>query len=183
MTLSDVASVGSLVSGIAVLASLVYMSLQMRQSARHQQATIQHQRAALVQELLGQTTSSPELHEIVQRGSAGDSTLTPMQSSRYVTWALQSFWLYEEYFYQHQDGMLSAAAWATHRRRIKNGLRNPGFRAAWRSLTQMFEPDFRAFVDEMLKEAFEAGGRWMPRGHDWTTFAAEEVSRQSAFMA
>jgi len=163
--------------------ALVYMSLQMRQNVRHQQATIQHQRAALVQELLRETTSSPELHEIVQRGSAGDSTLAPMQSSRYVTWALQSFWLYEEYFYQHQDGMLSAAAWATHCRGIKNSLRNPGVRAAWRSLSQMFEPDFQAFVDQMLKETFEVGGRWTPRGQEWATFAAEEVSRQSAFTA
>jgi hypothetical protein len=38
MLLSDLASIGNLVSGLAVLASLVYLSLQLRQTDRNQKA-------------------------------------------------------------------------------------------------------------------------------------------------
>ena len=38
MTLSDLASIGSLVSGLAVLGSLFYLSLQNRQLDRNQRA-------------------------------------------------------------------------------------------------------------------------------------------------
>ena len=38
MNLSDVASIGSFVSGVAVLVSLVYLSLQVRQTERNQRA-------------------------------------------------------------------------------------------------------------------------------------------------
>src|SRR6185369_7999739 len=48
MTLSDLASIGSLVSGVAVLVSLVYLSLQIRQNARHSKALIQQGRAARI---------------------------------------------------------------------------------------------------------------------------------------
>ena len=37
MSLSDVAAIGSLVSGVAVLVSLVYLSLQVKQAERNQQ--------------------------------------------------------------------------------------------------------------------------------------------------
>lgn len=40
MTLSDFAAIGSFVSGGAVLVSLVYLSLQVRQTERNQQASI-----------------------------------------------------------------------------------------------------------------------------------------------
>ena len=38
MTLSDLASIGSFVSGVAVLVSLVYLSIQVRQAERNQRA-------------------------------------------------------------------------------------------------------------------------------------------------
>jgi hypothetical protein len=41
MSLSDLASIGSFVSGAAVLVSLVYLRLQIRQNTRHSQALIQ----------------------------------------------------------------------------------------------------------------------------------------------
>lgn len=40
MSLSDLASIGTLVGGVAVLISLVYLSLQIRQTERNQRALI-----------------------------------------------------------------------------------------------------------------------------------------------
>jgi len=40
MSLSDIASIGSLISGLAVLVSLVYLSLQVRQAERNQRAVV-----------------------------------------------------------------------------------------------------------------------------------------------
>jgi hypothetical protein len=41
MTLSDLASIGSLVSGVAVLVSLVYLSSQVRQTEKNQRALME----------------------------------------------------------------------------------------------------------------------------------------------
>src|SRR5580765_5709256 len=48
MSLSDLASIGSLVSGLAVLVSLIYLGLQTHQNAKHSRALIQQGRAARV---------------------------------------------------------------------------------------------------------------------------------------
>ena len=46
MSLSDLSALGSFVSGIAVLASLIYLILQVRQAERYQKASVQQGRAA-----------------------------------------------------------------------------------------------------------------------------------------
>lgn len=51
MSLSDLASLGSFISGIAVLTSLIYLALQVRQTKRNQQIAIRHTRASRVVEL------------------------------------------------------------------------------------------------------------------------------------
>jgi hypothetical protein len=51
MSLSDLASLGSFVSGFAVLISLIYLSLQVRQTKRNQQIAIRHSRASRIVEL------------------------------------------------------------------------------------------------------------------------------------
>ena len=48
MTLADIASIGSLISGVAVLASLVYLAQQTRQNVRNSRALIQQGRAARI---------------------------------------------------------------------------------------------------------------------------------------
>ena len=53
MTLADLASVGALVSGVAVLASLMFLSYQMRQTARHQRSLLLQGQAARWLELTG----------------------------------------------------------------------------------------------------------------------------------
>ncbi len=45
MTLADLSSIATVISGLAVLVSLVYLGLQTRQNVRHSQALIQQGRA------------------------------------------------------------------------------------------------------------------------------------------
>ncbi len=51
MSLSVLASLGSFVSGFAVLISLIYLALQVRQTERNQQVSIRHSRATRIVEL------------------------------------------------------------------------------------------------------------------------------------
>ncbi len=103
MTLSDLASIGSFVSALAVLVSLVYLALQMRQSARNQMATIHHERTALAQENILRVMDA-EMTEVWMRGQAGDEQLDDVQSRRYIYGVLASLWLFEEYFWMTPVG-------------------------------------------------------------------------------
>ena len=54
MKLSDLASIGSLISSAAVLISLVYLALQIRQAERNQRALIHQGRASRMIALMAQ---------------------------------------------------------------------------------------------------------------------------------
>jgi hypothetical protein len=57
MSLSDLASIGTLVSSVAVFVSLIYLGLQMRQNAKHTRALI-HQ--ARIDRVVGSQLRSTE---------------------------------------------------------------------------------------------------------------------------
>ena len=70
MTLSDLASIGSLLSSIAVLVSLVYLSLQLKQADRNQQAAIRLGRSTRFVEI-GIACTEPSLADAIAKGMAG----------------------------------------------------------------------------------------------------------------
>ena len=75
MSLSDLASLGSFVSGFAVLISLVYLALQVRQTDRNQRTSIRHSRVS----------RTVELHLSLADPSLADAWLHGLSSPREIT--------------------------------------------------------------------------------------------------
>jgi hypothetical protein len=66
---------------------------------------------------------------------------------------------YEEHFYQHRDGMIDEARWATSIRRLRSMSASPGYRAAWRVASgRMFESDFADWVNKIINETPAGSG-------------------------
>ncbi len=149
MSLSDLAAIGSFIGGVAVVVSFVFLAFQLRQSTHNQRTSIAIQRTALTQELsLGILAHDLGLW---LRGGFADPSLTDEEIARYQGVALMTFWLYEEHFYQHRDGMLDPGRWATNINRLRSFMAQPGYRAAWRAAAPIyFEADFRHSVDEIM---------------------------------
>jgi hypothetical protein len=66
MSLSDLASIGTLVSGLAVLISLVYLSLQIRQTAKDQRALMDQETVTRNIGIL-MFLSQPHIHNLTTR--------------------------------------------------------------------------------------------------------------------
>ena len=146
MSLSDLANLATLVSSVAVLVSVVYLALQIRQSARNQRSQMDRGRSQQVSEWL-QFIASPEIAPLVLRGHACDQTMTPDEHQRYV-WCLYPILLhYEDSFFQHRDGMISDAQYTSICNQMKDSARHAGFRAVWTDVRENFPEDFRAFGD------------------------------------
>ena len=150
MSLSDLASLGSFVSGIAVLFSLFFLAMQMRQSARNQRAVLHNERARLVQDLTVQSFGTYEGAETMLRGNAADISLDNAQSRRYLALLLSVFRLFEEFYFQHRDGMMDEARWHSNKLRMQGFLALPGMRAGWRTHASTFGAEFHAWMDAIL---------------------------------
>src|SRR5215472_13261165 len=99
MSLSDLASLGSFVSGVAVLATLVLLLLQMRQSNLNQRALMQQMRSArTIETLLKQ--AEPDIANAGRSVFLGEGDIDPGQLRSFVMIQVAVLTNFEDTFLQ-----------------------------------------------------------------------------------
>jgi hypothetical protein len=152
MSLSDLASLGSFVSGLAVLISLVYLALQVRHAEKYQRAQITHTRTTRGIDI--QTNfSAPGLAETVMRARKGATDLTEGELYLFTAYQTALFAHWEDSFYQHADGLMSERAFGTATNLMTAALTNVATRVAWRRSGSAFDAEFRGFIDGLQEKA------------------------------
>jgi hypothetical protein len=152
MTLSDIASIGSLTSGAAVLVSLVYLNLQVRQTERNQQASIRQGRINRAVELVT-ARMVPTVAEAVSNGLDGDQNLTAQQLALFVSYVDGYFLHAEDTYYQHEVGLLNEAAFSTFATYQKVAFTQCGMRVQWKRQRVYYTGAYLEFMDRLLAEA------------------------------
>jgi len=171
MSLSDLAALGSFVSGVAVVVSFIFMALQMRQSNQNQKSLMQQGRSARTVDILMKMTE-PGLSETITNALGMDASTNPAKIFAFYAFACACFWNYEDSFLQFQAKTLDANSWATDDLTLTGLLRNPAYRAAWKMARNGMNARYREFVDSKLKGIGEAGSRNIVE--IWNTYIGEE---------
>jgi hypothetical protein len=174
VSLSDLASIGTLASGLAVLVSLIFLNLQTRQTVRNQQSLMQHGR---VEQMSGwlRYIGEPEVADLMLRGNEGVLELVDYAAYHSVLWSILV--VYENNFIQHRSGMLDAAQYDATMGSMKFQAALPGFRANWLNTRHMFDAQFAAFLDDLIEKTpviVAVGARSHAR---WTRTAAQEAMK------
>jgi hypothetical protein len=156
MSLSALASLGSFVSGIAVLISLVYLALQVRQTERNQQISIRHSRVSRTVEL-HLALADPAVAGAWLNGSTSTREITQTELSQFIHLCRAHFFHFEDSFYQREGGVLNDEAFETVVAGVRLLARSPGLRAAWTMARPNFGGRFVEFMDGLMaKGAREA---------------------------
>jgi hypothetical protein len=175
MSLSDLASLGSFVSGFAVLVSLIYLGLQVRQTKRNQHISIRHTRASRIVELQ-LALADPAVADAWLHGSWSPEELTPTELSQFTSLCRALFFHFEDSFYQREEGLLNDHAFETVVAGVRLSARSPGWRAAWRLARSNFGGRFLEFMDGVVaRSALEPGAA--PSLDAWKVAFATEAAR------
>lgn len=153
MSLSDLANISNLVSGLAVLVSLVYLAQQIRQAARNQRAAIHNDRVGFLLQLLADTFSDRQVMDVCVRGLNADDTLDPIECNQFVHIQVCMFNFYQEYFLMFRDGMVDQSRFTHTMNNLKMDVTRPGTRASWNTIRPGFDPVFAAYVDDLVMQA------------------------------
>jgi hypothetical protein len=146
MSLSDLASLGSFVSGFAVLISLIYLALQVRQTERNQQISIRHSRVSRTVEL-HLALADPSVADAWLHGTGRPQEITQTEVSQFIHLCRAHFFHFEDSFYQREGGLLNDEAFETVVAGARLLARSPGVRAAWRIARPNFGGRFLGFMD------------------------------------
>jgi len=152
MALSDLAALGSFVSGFAVLVSLIYLALQVRQTERNQQISIRHSRASRIVEL-HLALAAPGVAGAWLHGSGSPQEVTETELSQFINLCRALFFHFEDSFYQREEGLLNDDAFETVVAGARLSARSPGFRAAWKIARSNFGGRFLDFMDGVVAGA------------------------------
>ena len=152
MSLADLASLGSFVSGFAVLISLVYLSLQVRQTKRNQQIAIRHSRVSRTVDL-HLALADPAVADAWLRGSWSPQEITQTELSQFNNLCRALFFHFEDSFYQREGGLLNDDAFETVVAGARLLARSPGLRAAWKIARPNFGGRFLDFMDGVVAQS------------------------------
>jgi len=152
MSLSDLVSIGSFVSGVAVVITLALLLVQTRQTNRNQRALMQQGRSARIVDAL-MALSQPHQSDILVRAEAGDLTLTSSQAQSYMRFCGAFFANYEDSYLQFRSGTLDRRGWETDAAALRQFVSNPATRVAWSFVRSYWDGgEYRAFVDGLVQE-------------------------------
>src|SRR5436190_13521999 len=151
MSLSDVASIAGVVSSLAVLVSLIYLALQIRQAAHNQHAETQASVTARRTDYLMRLAEG-DLAEAMMQGSIGAPETTPVQAYRFSFATHAVFVSWEDEYFQFRNGMLDERRFRLQDAVNSGLLSMPGNRAVWRLTKPVYHPDFVAHIDAIMEK-------------------------------
>ena len=151
MTLADLSSLGSFISGLAVIITLIFLLLQMRQSDKNQKALLQQGRSARVTELILKRTD-PELSRALTRGLHADLTIEGFQVESINAFFAALFWSIEDSFLQYRAGLLLSTSWETDAATLRGFFSVPACRVAWVMNRDLMSGDYRNYVDALMRD-------------------------------
>ena len=171
MSLSDLASLGSFVSGVAILFSFVFLALQLRQANVNQRALIQSARASRVIDTVYRNIE-PHLRQVILRGARGDTTMPPEEVQAFLQAAYAAFLNFEDTYLQNRAGTIHPSAWRASSGRLEIILASPGWRVAWKKRRALLESDFAQAVDQIVAKARLSA--WEEPTASWASDVSEE---------
>ena len=156
MDLSQLADLGELLGGVAVVASLVYLAAQIRQNTRTVRASTLHQNTDLWSSLFI-SLAAPDITRAYVAGMAGDRDMKPLQYTQFFFVCRSMFLAFENQYYQMRHGVLDSEAYDGYVRSISTQiLAFRGFRVWWEMNRSVFSPDFVDHIDTMIADVPEA---------------------------
>ena len=151
MSLSDLAAVGSFVSGIAVVFSFIFLALQIRQTNRNQKSLMQQGRSTRNVDILLRM-ADPFISETIAEADSNCAAMDPAKIWAFYGFAGAVFWTYEDSFLQFRAHTLDAPSWESDVTTIKRLLRYPAYRVAWKMARDGMSGGYREYVDSVMRE-------------------------------
>jgi len=149
MPLEEVYFVSQIASAVAIIASLVFVGLQLRQADKTQRALMHQARAQRTMDFtLG--VIDPHNADLMCKLYDGDSDLSPSQLSQLMGFIRAYVINLEDIHWQCTAGLLDRAALENTSRGLRQFFSLPGVRAAWSMGNGGYAQDVVKLVDELI---------------------------------
>jgi hypothetical protein len=150
-------AIGEIVGAVAVVVTLGYLAVQIRQNTRVVTSATHHSTASMGIELDTMLVQSPDVAKVMLTGLRQFGELKGEERFRFDSMMRASFSYYEDMFFQHQQATITPEFWSSREAGFLVLLRWPGVVSWWSQNRQLWSNSFAAKVDDLLA-ALQAAG-------------------------
>ena len=147
MTLQETVQI---LGGIGVIASLIYVAIQIRNNARAVRASTYHQVSNTFICHWAGLAGDAETLSVMLRGAYDFASLDDkVEKSRYYLNSMASMRRFENAWFQYKVGVLKETDWVAIAYDMESLFAYPGTRFAWEGIKNRSSIEFRKYVDEV----------------------------------
>lgn len=164
MGLQDFAALAEIVNAAAVIVTLVFLVISIRQNTQAQKVLAVESLTAAITALNVPAMESPALGEALAKATADWNSASREQRTMAHYFLFSIFKLLETAWYQQRSGTLDPAQWVGWDDMLRRQYHSPGVKNGWWPYRRTsFSPDFQAYLAESeppavglaLREIFE----------------------------
>jgi hypothetical protein len=158
LTLSDLASIASIISSLAVAGSLIYLGIQTHLSAKQARAATAQSRTARAMEWCFQA-AQPDIAAAMVVGNGGTPTEEVIRAFQFRCMSTANIYSADETFSQHEAGLYDGHQLGTMRGSIEVAMKAAAYRAVWEEWKAghpAANPRFLVFMDELADAGAKA---------------------------
>ncbi|KCZ60022.1 hypothetical protein [Hyphomonas chukchiensis] len=151
MTLDTVATIANIMASGAVVLTLVFIGLQLRQNAHLTRMAAAQTSAQLLSANMGRVTESADLAEVLSRED-GLSSWTRAEALRVSNFLSISFRHFEVLHTHRRFGVFEDELWEGSEARLRESLSDPDIREWWAGSRMFYARSFVKYVDRLAAE-------------------------------
>ena len=163
LDLQSLANLGEIVGAVAVVASLLYLAVQVRQGTNAQRTENYARALERVSAMQSVLSQDGEISRIFARGVQDTSNLTALEKIRF-TWSLyEAFDAFEFMFHTYKTNQIPEEVWIRWSLTVAWWMGFPGVQTWWENRPVQFTESFTLFVESVIRENptdIEANQRW-----------------------
>ena len=147
--LDALGNIGDFVGGIAVIVTLIYLAVQVRQNTRSTRLASM-QSAMLAAQNIGMLPAQDrDLARVVRVGLATPDELDDDELQQFRYFLMSMLRVHEDMFVQHRAGVVDDETWMARSSSLRTIFSMPGGRKVWDASTA-YREDFRTWMESEL---------------------------------
>jgi len=152
LTLEQIYFIGQTISALAVVLSLIYVGLQVKQNTTATQTASAQAYVSAHTDTIGLINSSPNLAKCLHQGAGGLESLDGANLIEFMAFHDSVFIFFQSSYLQWQHGILEKSLWFTNKQAFVGLLKQKGQREWWELRRHWFDDDFQNYVDTVISE-------------------------------
>ena len=148
LTLEQAYYIGELFGVVAVVASLLYLGIQIRQNTKSIRLSTLHDNTTLWVSIMSMVGQSQEASDLWYKGLQDYENLSDREKTRFIIFMGTSMRVISEQLFQWQEGAIDKNIWQGMKATIDDLVQTAGFKGYWKVRQHQFSESFQVYIKE-----------------------------------